>query len=482
MLHTFRRPRLETFLVWSILLISLVIRLWRINTDLLFHYDQGRDLLAAYKIWHERHPVLLGPSTDTPGVFVGPFYYYLISIPLIITQGSPVGAIVFLQILEIISLYFLYVAIKNLFGARIAFPTLLLTSVSYGLISYSRWLSNATPVFSLGNFAFFAFSKIISDKFKLLPLYFFIVGLMWQADPAVGFGFLPFGLYLIFKSPGHKLGNLIINLIFFLVPALPQIIFEYRHDFLVSRNLFRFLTNPQEGVGFSQATFIQTSTRFFNFISFIFAHRYLHLSAFLFLLSLLGIFKSKISRSPNLKGTLLLASSHVLGLFAFKRGVFEFFYLGVAGPLITLVVYGLYKLSPRISVIILVIIIVYNLYLAKNFLSPNLNLTPIGTANLITLESRLKTLEFIDTNKPYSLWTYTIPYFLDEPWKYLMLWKNYSPPVERGDNLYAIYEPDWNQPIRLTSWHENANRVSTIIDVKSYGDLTIEKRQWENIK
>ena len=151
---------------WVIALIILagVLRLWRINTDLLVHYDQGRDLLAARSIWLDHKMTLLGPATDAEGVFFSPIYYYLISIPLAISGGNPVTAIIFLIALELISLAFFYEGSKKLFGNRVAIMALAMYSTSYGLVSFSRWLSNAMPVIIVGNLMIYVLAKTLENK------------------------------------------------------------------------------------------------------------------------------------------------------------------------------------------------------------------------------------------------------------------------------------------------------------------------------
>ena len=58
---------------------AFVLRIYRINDLLAFHFDQGRDALVIWDLWHNGKPFLIGPVTGLTGIFLGPFYYYLIS-------------------------------------------------------------------------------------------------------------------------------------------------------------------------------------------------------------------------------------------------------------------------------------------------------------------------------------------------------------------------------------------------------------------
>jgi hypothetical protein len=106
---------------WVVVLIILagVLRLWRINTDLLIHFDQGLHAFGSYQIWHDHQFKLLGHQTDVDGLFHGPFYYLLMSIPYGISGGNPVNASVFQILMEMMTLPLFYLAIKKLlFGQR----------------------------------------------------------------------------------------------------------------------------------------------------------------------------------------------------------------------------------------------------------------------------------------------------------------------------------------------------------------------------
>lgn len=470
------------FPVLFILLVTLFLRVWRIDTDLLIHYDQGRDLMAAYQIWKLHQPTLLGAATDTPGVYTGPIYYYLISLPLYLTNGHPVSAIVFLILLEIISIYFLFKGLSEFFGGRIAFATCFFLATSYGMVSFSRWLSNAAPVMTIGNFVLYLTLLIASGKRKFIPHLFFLTGLAWGFDPAVGFGFLPFGIYLTVRNKPFSSSALIKNLCWFLLPALPQIAFEVRHDFLVTRNLVSFITNPQEGIGFSIRTLSATLRQFLNFLSFAFGYRISIIPLGVIILTTAGLLKNRLFKNPFVSSVLALTLFHVLGLFAFKRGVFEFFYLGTASSLIVLFVLSITNLQNILSRLTIVGLVFYNLILFYHgFSSPGVNLTPIGNENAVTLSARVRVVDYLKTSlagASYTLWTYNIPYYKEEAWQYLFIWKNIKLPQESGDFLYTLFEPDWINPSRQTAWLSEANQVSQVREKIIAGPFTIEQRIW----
>ena len=66
-------------LILIIILFAFILRIYRIGELLNFHYDQGRDALIIWDLIKNGKLFLIGPVTGLEGIFLGPFYYYLIA-------------------------------------------------------------------------------------------------------------------------------------------------------------------------------------------------------------------------------------------------------------------------------------------------------------------------------------------------------------------------------------------------------------------
>src|SRR3989304_9348625 len=95
-------------LLTSILFLALFVRVYRVGDLLGFWYDQGRDALIIWKLWHEGKFFLIGPVTGLAGIFLGPLYYYLIAPLYLIGGGNPIYPVVFLAFLSTIAIFLLY--------------------------------------------------------------------------------------------------------------------------------------------------------------------------------------------------------------------------------------------------------------------------------------------------------------------------------------------------------------------------------------
>src|SRR3989339_1523570 len=134
-------------LILIILLFAFILRIYRIGDLLDFHYDQGRDALIIWELIKNHKFFLIGPVTGLEGVFLGPFYYYLIAPFYFIGNGNPAIPSIFLSSLVTISLFFLYKSGEEIGGKVVGFIALLIGSFSNYLILSSRWLSNPTPIY-----------------------------------------------------------------------------------------------------------------------------------------------------------------------------------------------------------------------------------------------------------------------------------------------------------------------------------------------
>ncbi|KKQ76413.1 MAG: hypothetical protein US97_C0009G0012, partial [Microgenomates group bacterium GW2011_GWF1_38_5] len=137
-----------SYLLLTIVLIAaFYIRIYRIDDLLGFYYDQGRDALVIWRLWHEGKLFLIGPVTGLAGIFLGPFYYYLIAPLYLIGGGDPVVVSIFLAALSVVALLFLYKLGSEMHSRTAGLIGAVIGGFSYYIIYNSRWLSNPNPMF-----------------------------------------------------------------------------------------------------------------------------------------------------------------------------------------------------------------------------------------------------------------------------------------------------------------------------------------------
>lgn len=242
-------------LILIILLLAFILRTYRIEALLDFHYDQGRDAKIIWDLWHSGKLFLIGPTTGLDGIFLGPLYYYLIAPFYLIGGGNPVIPSIFLSFLVTLSLFVLYRTgfeispSKDEAGGKIAgFIALIIGTFSNYLIFSGRWLSNPTPIYLTSILIFFLMVKILkSSKNYYWYLIYLLVGFSLQFELASAVFYLPILLtFTIWQRNKVTLKTFLISTIFFSLTLLPQILFNFKHDNILVNNIIAELNNDNK--------------------------------------------------------------------------------------------------------------------------------------------------------------------------------------------------------------------------------------------
>ncbi len=235
-------------LILIILLLAFILRAYRIEALLDFHYDQGRDAKIIWDLWHSGKLFLIGPTTGLDGIFLGPFYYYLIAPFYLIGGGNPVIPSLFLSLLVTVSLFVLYLTGNEIGGRVTGFTALVIGTFSNHLIFSGRWLSNPTPIYLTSILIFFLMVKILKNsKNYYWYLIYLLVGLSLQFELASAVFYLPILLvFTIWQRKNLNFKIFIISSLFLFVTLLPQIIFNFKHDNILFKNIIAELNNDNK--------------------------------------------------------------------------------------------------------------------------------------------------------------------------------------------------------------------------------------------
>lgn len=204
------------------------------NGNFPFTIDQGRDLIDIRSIAVGHKLRLIGPTTSINGVFLGPFWYYFNLPPFIATGGDPAAPLLWQIIwyqLAGLSVYFL---IKKTDHNLAFFSSVFFLLMPLGFnTSRYFWNANAMPIFTAFYLLclFLVKQKTNSLRAALLGL---AAGLALQIEAALGIIFFPFSfLFLLLTT--RKIKVHLWHLFAFLATLLPQVLFEVRHGFSMTK-------------------------------------------------------------------------------------------------------------------------------------------------------------------------------------------------------------------------------------------------------
>ncbi|MFZ5366014.1 MAG: ArnT family glycosyltransferase [Patescibacteria group bacterium] len=468
-----------------ILVAALFLRIYKLDQLLGFYYDQGRDALVVWRLIHEGKFFLVGPVTGIEGVFLGPFYYYLIAPFYFLGGGSPVFVAAVLNLFSVFGIYLLYLVAKEFFDRKVAVLGSFFVAFSYSLVVFSRWLSHPPllPTFSL--LIIYAFLQIYRGQEKWWLGVGLIEGLCLQLEAAAAVFFLP--TILIFYFWQRKRTNFLIiaaSLLLFLLTLAPQIIFNWRHQGILQETFRKFLVSEKS---FSLPLFELARQRLVtyfdvSFSRFFYAQKNLSIVWFLTLL-VLGFLKRReiFTGERRILAFWLLVPLAGYLFYQGNYGYFWDYYLsGVWLVFIILVAFLLVSFWPKIwGKLIFFLFLASFLYV--NF-AQFLIYYRIGIG--IILRDQLAAIDWIyqdAKSTDFNVDIYVppvIPYAYDYLFKWYGTGKHGQEPLEKRTSLlYTLYEIDSSHPERLESWLTRQKGIGKTIYEKSFGGVTVQRRE-----
>lgn len=487
------------FLLSIILLGAFFVRVYRAGDLMGFYYDQGRDALVIWDLWRKGELFLIGPVTGLAGIFLGPFYYYLIAPLYLIGGGNPVYPAVFLSFLTVIAIgitYYLGWQMQSRITGLIAAAV---SSFSYYLVLAGRWLSNPTPIFLTGIILFLAMWQLSSKGDK--RWWFAAVlsaGLSLHFEAASAVFYLPvmvvFWLYLflINKSALQGKREVLISAMLFFITLLPQLIFNFRNDNILVNNFQKVLVEEKSFRSPLDSYNLDKKKNYFVdvFTSKIFPGHVFYPNLF-YGASLIGIILAFVKAPKVFSLFLIFLGVPMIGYLFFQGNhgnIYDYYLTGYYLPMVLLFSIGLGRLSKNLIgqiLVVLFFIVFFNLHstLLRNFLSAGVD----GPTH-ITLGNQLRAVKWVFEDAKgrgnFNVDSY-VPPVIPHTYNYLYLWQGTR---RCGENLcglveeqvpllYTLYEVDPPNPERLEAWLSRQEGTAKVEGEARFGGILVQRRK-----
>lgn len=476
---------IEYIYLFIILIIGFLLRAQEtLSHNFLFLIDQGRDMMAVRNIVYGHHLTLIGPYTSLQGVFQGPLWYYLLAIPTYIFHGDPWGAVVLMLLISMTVLFVDYFYMKKFFGMIAALLTCFVFALSPEATAAATYSWNPHPMWLLIVFYIFVFYKILLGKSKFHLLLWPIIALLFHFETALGVFFLIGTIfYFILFARSYFLQRyiwlgMVVSGVFF----LPQVIFDLRHNFLMTRSVLSIFTGSKQGL-FAKGEHLQYSQLISNHWGTIvtnynssFVHDgvfavlpgiiFIFIAVYLLISFIVPVFEKKEKIFLNLQLRLLALFFVLSFLYPFPLRYwfltgFQSFYLIILGFLLS----KLWKFKIG-KFLVLLFVLVYLLYLPNRintlyFHPPNDG----GTAKIKGKEAAIEWVYHDAQSKPFSLLVFTPPVNTDA-YDYLVWLESkkfgFLPTKEKKGTFYLLMEPDPDKPWSYKGWMDTVIKTGTI--------------------
>ncbi|MEX2028539.1 MAG: glycosyltransferase family 39 protein [Candidatus Curtissbacteria bacterium] len=222
-----------------IFMVAAILRFWRLDALTTVSGDQGYDFLTIFRMVQEHNITLLGPKigpyNEIGNLYLGPAYYYLLTPALMLSGFDPIGAAVLTVVFALGTIFMIYRIGKEYFSWQAALVASAIFALNPLLINQSRASSNPHLIPFFSSVFIYASLKMIVSKSKSVV---WPIGCGLALGVMVQFHYLALAAapVLVFALLRQRQGrNLLIFGGAYVLAMFPQVLFELRHDFFVTR-------------------------------------------------------------------------------------------------------------------------------------------------------------------------------------------------------------------------------------------------------
>lgn len=236
----------DLLVIIPIIIVASWFRLHDIREYQIFLGDQGRDALIVKRMLVDGDWTFIGPTASVGGFHLGPLYYYMMLLPLWLTNLDPVGPAIMVALFSIATTLLVYAYARTFINHAAAIIAGSLYTVSHLVIEYSRssWNPNVLPFFSM--VLIWGWTTVFAKHTKRPFAWFFVIGLMLGSVIQFHYSALilivmSVALYSIFATKEYiehqrqqttkRLKEILAIIAGFVIIMLPFIGFEIKNNF-----------------------------------------------------------------------------------------------------------------------------------------------------------------------------------------------------------------------------------------------------------
>ena len=490
-----KEHKIDYFFLLLLLSVGVIIRLDGISSgDFPFLFDNGRDLLAVKNIVIDKKLTLLGPFAGLQGVFQSPLWYYLLAIPFILSSGDPRAIMLFMVFLGLVGIILAYFLGRKLFGRRFALVLALLLTLAPSAVFLSRiaWPPYPIPYLMIP-FYFFLFRAVSGNSSSWVWAGIF-GGIIAQIEVAYGLFLLPvlFLSFVLFRKKGQSFKYLIGAIFAFGLNFLPQLLFDFRHDFLMTRAVLGLFSGQSRGLGvvvpFPDRIFHRLNELRWATIGSLGRNNPISYLIFIIVTGKIFCLFFKKDKKKIRTVFLLLICPLVffLAFLVYPYVAWSHYWIGLQTTYYFLAALVLVWLTREKSVLKFLPFLILLIWVAKTVTSPSLYVRK-DEGGPTTYKNEIAAIDWIYQDakgEPFGIFVYTPPVY-DYAYQYLFWWRGtrkygYLADKSKERLFYLIIEPDSERPFASKGWKETVIQTGKVIQkVVLPGQITIEKRHGE---
>lgn len=460
--------KIEIIFLFLILILGIGLRSVEVlNKNFLFGFDHGRDYLAVRQIVLDKKLTLIGPEVGAgfaglSGIFHGPYYYYSLAAPFLLLRGDPYGGLLLMFVFSALSIFLIFLLVKEIFGSKAALVATLLVAVCPALSSQARFIWNSHPSTFFILLAFWATARIMRNPKLYFFLATFLAGVIYGFELAISVPLIISQfIYAFFVLKIRSFKFLLAGLLGVIFSHLPFFLFEVRHGFMALKSIFKvFALQVSPGRSFNYARVI--TNHLFDFWhnfrgTFLVDSKLSFLLLIYFLIITHQILASRKIRVNNsfFKFLIILPLVSFLTFLLLDNSVWDYYLIHLHLAYILIFVFYLTKIKAYSAGVILSLFLILmvpgmfrEIKRAKNDYYDY-----GGTAKI---KGKIAAVDYLYQDaqgEKFNLLVFTPPVY-DYPYQYLLQWYGqrkygYLPGAKKEGLLYLLIEPEPS-----LTWHK----------------------------
>lgn len=361
---------MKRFLIISILLLALFLRLHNLHELTIFTADQEWLALRAKEVLLGDF-VTLGPVTSIGNFSIGPWFIYLWSLSGIFTQNAPIAGAYLSVFLGMLTIIGLFLFVKYFFDLKTSYLILFFASISSGLIFWDQ-IPWAPSLFYLSQTILLSGAYLVNKNINgyILMAIGFVMG--FSSHFGIILSLISIFIYFIFVRPVKiNFKIFLITVLILLVGLLPNILFDLTHNFINLKKIVEVVKGEETRyfIGFNKIINIlslHSTSLIYPRNNITFDHIVIKSVLAIIIANAISLLRNK--KFKNLSLLLLITAIFPASFFYFQQGKFSEYYLLMTVPsLIFLFALLLRKFID--NKLILIPIIIISIYLNYRQLS-----------------------------------------------------------------------------------------------------------------
>lgn len=406
-----------------------------------FGHDQDLYSWIVKDMWVDGNFRLIGQLTSFDGVYIGPFFYYLLVPFFAISRMDPLGATVPAAMLGVLTVWSFYSVFSQIANKKVGLVAAAIYAVSPGNVFFDRWVVPTQPTVLWAVWYLWGSFLILKGKTRGWIWIGGLFGLIWHIHIAL-LPLIPVSLSLLaFKKsrPDWRIVAQTLG-IFFLVSA-PFWLFELRHGFIQTRAFIGTTSEsdtsafPQgwerliwvlERIGFSLRGNLFSYSRwvgFWNVVPFVIVSGY--------------VIRRKLLKKPLVWFIFAWTGLVLVAQLVSPKGVSEYYFMNITPLFLLLLSVVLVDLFKKRDVWLVGLLGIFSVWHIFNFLlMPDLGDGYLAKKNVV---DAIK-MDVEAHNYPCASITYIANPGMNVGFRYLFWWRDvYLIEPGRGAPIYNIF-------------------------------------------